>query len=250
MNHNANGEVRDDQLVHEAEEEEQDPIPALDRYAHAVDEIVERELTDDAVNDRLARFKKAVETSSNLHHDLDYLIEELSRYAIQVVRSWVAIIALGDPDNEPRADDQRGLYTNDADELAESVVARAVVGFRDEVTNVRWWMRQSRPETKRQFLLECALQLPSVYRSGLLHRGDIPWDAREEEARWSFGDADEQAELFRRLADNTIRRRRGVELVLGGFGYSEAEVAEILQATEDTFAQAHEELNAREGKRT
>jgi hypothetical protein len=220
---------------------------ALDSYLHMVDETVERYLTPELVEAKLAQLKRAIPARADWDEDdWNHLIDTLTEYAYQVVRSWVAILAVGNGATDPHGSRRAlsRLNERDVDELADDIVTRAVTGFRVEMARIRWWLRDEQPDMKKLFILECALQLPEAYRAWQLGRGRLSWEALEELAMESEAYADENVELLQRLYRYLRHDRDRIAYLLQTIRYDEAEVTEIIQATLAVFDLIANELTA------
>jgi hypothetical protein len=216
--------------------------PAIGRFAEAVAQIVDQRLTPDAVEARLAQLRRAAENQSAWHDDKwARLIAELARYAHQVVRSWIAIVASVSTDTAGWSPTERSLPTlteQDAEDLTNDIVARAVTGFQEELGRARWWLKDERPDMKVLFLLECALQLPDAHRSWLLRTDRLSWDEDEQIASASDASTQHQPEFLVVLQGQLRDERVRVRYLLKASRYSDLEVVEIIDATLDMFALA------------
>lgn len=207
----------------------------VDSYVQAVDETAHVEPSPQAINDRLAQLKTAVAKRTGWHHD-DWaaLISGLTQYSFQVVRSWLAIIAVGDGEEQAEREPFR-LAGADVDQLAESVVSRAENGFRDELGRIRWWLDGNVPDMKALHLVECALQLPAAYRDWQLrHHHTVAEDALEDLAM-AHRESGESAWPLRRLNRYLTEDRDRIAHLLQTLRYSEAETAEIIEGTLAAF---------------
>jgi hypothetical protein len=205
---------------------------AFEAYASAVDHDLAETYTPSIVADRLARLKAAEAARSSWHEeDWNYLIEELSAYAFQVVHSWITIIAHFDEPSGSGHITRTRMSGQDVETLAGDVITRAVNGFRQELDQIRWWLRQDLPEMKTLFLLECVLQLPDAFRSWRLSRSLT--DELDEMAEYGFA-ADDHSELLRRIYVCVHDDKPRTVQVLKAH-YSEAEVDDIVAVTLSVF---------------
>jgi hypothetical protein len=224
--------------------DEPDP-PAVEAFRQAVDDAVADRLTAEAVEARLERLTQAVNRQSGFPgEDLDSLVESLARYAYQVVASWFMIIFDAGRADQPASDS--AVTDRDVDDLACDTVARAVVGFREELARIRPWLDGAVRDPKQLFLQECLLQLSDAYQRWLRETDRISWDEAEQ-----IG-ADSQvahpAQLLPHLVDQVRNDRERVVYRLQRAGlpgagrrateFSEVAAAEIVDATLETLRAA------------
>lgn len=226
---------RDAEALLRASDDSLPDSPAVTRYLDAVEETVRTRLTPDAVHQRLLQLKRAAEAMPN-SDDPEWarLVEELARYGHQVVHSWILILQFANEhDGWPRLLAGQPLTARDADMVARETVARGINSFRSEIMRLRWWSGQRMPELRTIFLVECVWQLPNVYRSWLLKTERVSSDAQE----WllSAGDTEARAELFRILKGRIHYDLARVASVLEPAGYTEPEIAEIVEVTREVF---------------
>lgn len=203
--------------------------PAVDDYLRAVDDMAP--LPPEAVGERLEQLKAAISARSAWENDEDVeeLIEELTEYSYQVVRTWLAIIA----SSEGAAHYSR-LVGDDVEQLAETVVSRAQSGFLGEVSKLRRWLKQTPPSMKVLHLLECLLELPHAYRHWQLgHRTDLDGELHVPSAHLDDGDLKWP---IQRLHSCLTKERERVSRVMQTMLYNDVESAEMIEASLAAFA--------------
>src|SRR5690349_7297516 len=118
-------------------EDAAEPAPAIvDQYMKAVDLSRNIEAPHGVVQGRLAKLKQAMANRAAWHGE-GWSERIDTRYAFQVVRSWLAIIVI--TAGAESADGYSRLVGDDVDQLAEHVVSRAENGFRDSLGRIHWW---------------------------------------------------------------------------------------------------------------
>lgn len=219
--------------------------PAVAALRRDVHEAVERRGTDGVVESQLERLQRAVERRSGLGaEDLDRLVESLAGYAYQVVASWFTIIF--DSGSPELPGSLSAVTDRDVDDLARDTVARAIVGFREELARIRPWLSDEGPDAKKLFLLECLLQLTDAYERWLRETDRVSWD--ETEQIGADSDVVHPGQLLRQLTDQVCNYRERVTYRLQRAGlpgagrratkYSQIAVEEIVDATVVTLRSA------------
>jgi hypothetical protein len=91
----------------------------------------------------------------------------LAGYGVQVIRSWVVNGKIFLRCREKGIGLNWGLKrtADDAQELANETVARAVVAFREKVLIPRCWTPEKGASLKTFFVGQCVFQFPNVYRA-------------------------------------------------------------------------------------
>jgi hypothetical protein len=168
-----------------------------------------------------------------------------------VVACWYTIIF--DP-ALPALAEKTPTY-DDVDSLARNTVARAVVGFREELARIRPWLSEDNPKMKRLFLLECLHHLPDAYQKWLRKHQQLSWDDVEQIG--AEGSVADPAQLLQRLSDQVRDNKEWVTDRLrsaglpgageGDPGFTEWSLAEILDATDDTVKAAAEQWESDAG---
>jgi hypothetical protein len=218
-------------------------VPELEAFQRGIDDAVAA-ISDDEVQDGLNRLRQAVQRKAGLNHEaLETIVADQARYAYQVVACWFTIIfdtGEAQLESEPRVDN------TDVHALARETVARAAVGFREELERIRPWLRHERLGFTRMFLLECLLHIPDAYQWWLRVKDHVSWDGVEQIG--ASHSAPSSSELLRRLTQQVrndrarvIFRLRHSGLPGAGEGWSEftdAAATEIVDATLDMLDEA------------
>jgi hypothetical protein len=209
--------------------------PVMERYLHAIDEVVRRRLPPGRVRERLSELKRAAEAMPNvLDPEWERLVAELARYGLQVVRSWIMILQpAGDSVGDAWSAAWQRLTPQVVESLASETAARGIDAFRREILRPRWWARDTGPELRTVFLMECAMQLPNSFRSWLLKTDQLSVDAQE----WWFVREESEigSELLGLLEHRVRREPHSVAGALRPAGLTEPEIAEVVGATRDMF---------------
>jgi hypothetical protein len=222
--------------VGSASEEAWSNPSSVERFLSAIDETVAERLDQQAVRARLAQLQRAAERMpKTTDPDWARLVEELARYGHQVVRSWVLVLqSLEEHASESLYPARPPLTSHEADLLASETVARAINSFDGEVMRTRWWVQDRSIDPQTMFLVECAMHFPDAHRSRLLEVGELSSDAQE----WWWlptDEADYISDVLRSL-EYLVRNEKGrIADVLRPTGYTEAEAAEIIGATQRVF---------------
>jgi DNA-directed RNA polymerase specialized sigma24 family protein len=175
----------------------------------------------------------------------DRFIEALARYSYHVVRSWVysmTIFTRAREKNVKNPGPPRGgrhLSLDDASEIANEVVAHAIIKFRDKVLRAGLWSPDGGASLKTMFLNQCIYQFPNVYKRWL-RETESP-STVELEASASMVDTSPEGdpaslvmlreEVIEALSRVVKNDRDRATLQLLAEGYSNAEIAEMLNAT-------------------
>ncbi|MEU6067702.1 hypothetical protein ABZ864_25390 [Streptomyces sp. NPDC047082] len=195
--------------------------PAFERYVQAVRSEIDRQLTADEVDARLARTLAA--HAHNIPPEREPETDALdfesrpdwAAYGFQAVQLWLRAIATID---RSRA----WLHRDDIDDLAVETVARAINTFREQTSRPQEMPqpRAAEAELKTTFLTECLRHLPYAYRARRL--ADV--SAPDDEFEWV-----NEPQLARMVQESaTVRHGARLRRVRG---MGEADMDEIVRLT-------------------
>jgi DNA-directed RNA polymerase specialized sigma24 family protein len=172
--------------------------------------------------------------------DYQAYIEELAAYGIAVCEAWLVMglmfqrcarqgRPIGDPPTDWSADDRR--------ELVLETVTVALRDFREYALVKGEWKPDAGSSLKTYFIGGCVFAFPNVYRSWKRERDHWAWTVLDEGMLHSVpvrgpGPEDrvlEWANLRALLA--SLDQRTAAVVMLGAEGYSQEEIAEILDVT-------------------
>jgi hypothetical protein len=169
--------------------------------------------------------------------------EKLAGYAHPIIKSWIAsqqifskcskkgIKCTGPPPGN------RILSNDDADEMANEAVARAINQFRDKVLRPGRWSPQGGASLTTMFVTQCLFQFPNVYRRWLLEIERLPVDSLEKLeldirlAGAQDGLVEIRDEIAHALKHYVKDKRVRDGLILRAMGYTMVECAEMLDTT-------------------
>jgi len=173
----------------------------------------------------------------------DRFAEDMARYALPFVTTWIASQKIFAKCSEkgvrcPGAlHGSQRLTDDDAGEMTNEIIARALNRFRDKVLRPGVWSSQGGAKLTTMFLTQCIFQFPNVYRHWLLETKRLPADDLE---RLEFLEAPGgdpaglvmiQAEVAHALEHYVKDERVRVGLVLRAMGFNTQESAEMIGTT-------------------
>jgi hypothetical protein len=203
---------------------------SVDAYLEAVHQTSQGQ-DPDFVESRLARLKVAITNRQEWRgRDWNELLDSLTQYSFQVVRSWLAILAVGDGSVHAEQDGLP-LAGDDVDRLAELVVSRAEQGFRGEVGRIRWWLDGQTPAMKELHLVECLIQLPWVYRNWRLNHSD----SAQQDSLERLATSSDESWLIQRLYRYFSEDRNSIVHALRTLRYNDTESGEVVDGTLAAF---------------
>jgi hypothetical protein len=181
----------------------------------------------------------------------DRFAQELARYALPIVQSWIASMRIFAKCAEKHVrcpgppHDIRRLTGDDASEMANEIIARALNKFRDKVLKPGVWSPQGGACLSTMFLTQCIFQFPNVYRHWLLETKRAPVDDLEDLEFVETGPGNDPAGLVmirdevahaleHYVKDKNIERA----LILKAMGYTTRESAELIGMTEKALDSA------------
>jgi DNA-directed RNA polymerase specialized sigma24 family protein len=170
--------------------------------------------------------------------------QELARYGLPIVKSWIASLKMftkcankdvrcpGPPRNAQRLPD------DDASEMANEIIARALNKFRDKILRPGRWSPQGGASLKVMFVTQCIFQFPNVYRHWLVENKQLPLDDFEDLDVIEAPEGDPaglvivRGEIAHALEHYVKDARTAQVLLLRALQYTAKESAEILGTTE------------------
>jgi hypothetical protein len=174
----------------------------------------------------------------------DRFAQELARYGLPIVRSWIASLQIfeecakkkvrcpGPPHNIKR------MPEDDASGMANEIIARALNKFRDKVLRPGAWSPKGGARLTTMFITQCIFQFPNVYRHWLVENNQPPVHDLGELELMDAGPGsdpvglvvirDQLAHALEHYVDNA---RIHQILILRAWGYSLNEMAEMLGTT-------------------
>jgi hypothetical protein len=201
--------------------------PAVERFVGAIDALVDRELTSDAVEARLERVRRDAESTVGTRDEQDYDSlnwyglhgKELAEYGYHIMQMWLRVVVVWTRANLAVGERQVDLRDDDIDELAKETVARGIHSLCDQERRSGLLQWADTTEVRTELLLQCARQLPHAYRSAV--------DPLEEGlAEHSAG-----AFLVHCLQHCVTERRDHTAHLLQSWGYSRKESKEMVSMT-------------------
>jgi DNA-directed RNA polymerase specialized sigma24 family protein len=139
----------------------------------------------------------------------------------------------------------RQLTRDDANEMANEIIARALNSFRDKVLRPQVWSPQGGARLSTMFLTQCIFQFPNVYRHWLLETKRAPVDDLEELDMVEAGPGSDPAHLvmirdeITHAIEHYVKDRTVLNaLVLKAMGYTTREIAELIGKTEKALDSA------------
>ena len=179
----------------------------------------------------------------------DRFAEELARYALPIITTWIRTLrmfgecaAKGVPCPSPKPDER--LPSEAGSEMANEMISRALIRFRDSVLQPGRWSPQGRASLKTSFIRECLYQFPNAYRRWLRENKQLPADDLAELELLEAPGGDPAALVM--VRDEVVhalehyvkdeRVRRG--LILNSWGYRTKECAEMIGVTESALDSA------------
>jgi DNA-directed RNA polymerase specialized sigma24 family protein len=181
----------------------------------------------------------------------DRLAQELARYALPIIRSWIQSMKIFRKCAEKNVrcfgppQDIRRLTDDDASEMTNEIIARALNNFREKVLRPQAWSSQGGARLSTMFINQCLFQFPNVYRHWLLETQRAPIDDLEDLEFVEAGPGNDPAGLVlirnevahaleHYVRDENVRRA----LVLKSLGYTIRESAELIGMTEKALDSA------------
>jgi hypothetical protein len=173
--------------------------------------------------------------------------EDLARYSHPIIKTWILSSKIFLKCSEkgvkctgpPRG--SRRVSNDDAAEMANETIARALYNFRDKVLRPGKWSPQGGASLATMFITQCLFQFPNVYRHWLLEVERVPIEQltvdklEELEYLKPVGAHDTLIELRDEIAhalEHYVKDKRvHYGLILRGLGFSRAECAEMLGIT-------------------
>lgn len=175
----------------------------------------------------------------------DRFAQELARYGLPIVRSWISSLKMfakcaeknvrcpGPPHNVQRLPD------DDASEMANEIIARALNKFRDKILRPGRWSPQGGASLRVMFVTQCIFQFPNVYRHWLVENKRLPMGDLEELELMDAGPDGDPAglvmvrgEIAHALEHYVKDTRTAQVLILRALQYTAKECAEMLGTTE------------------
>lgn len=173
--------------------------------------------------------------------EYDYFANELARYGLAVIGSWVRSGLIFAKCRErglgglPPA--QWELQADDVEELASETVGLAVVKFREKVLLTKKWDPRKGASLRTFFIGQCLIRFPNVYRSWLNQEAGRNAKCELTEDSHPSVRPHERA-LDGMLAQDELSkvedRRVRVALVCTAAGWPQWEIAQELGVTEKT----------------
>jgi hypothetical protein len=222
--------------------------PAVGRFLADVDTLVDERLTDDEVEARLQRVRRAAARAAligpegSLQSPLwrDFA-GELARSGYPMVQHWLRIVLVWTRTVSAIVGHRVTLTEDDIDELAQETVARALNSFRNEARRSGQWSWPDEQELRTAFLTQCVRQLPHAYRGRLLATRRLPVDRLEELAGRPVGPV-----IVHALRHSVTGWRGRTAHLLRSWTYTEPEREELITTTLevlDLAARRYPELN-------
>jgi hypothetical protein len=175
--------------------------------------------------------------------------EQLARYALPIITTWIctlrmfrecAVKGVRCPSFRP---DER-LPREAGAEMANEIISRALVRFRDLVLRPGLWSPQGGASLKSSFITQCLYQFPNVYRGWLRENKQLPADDLAELELLETPDGDPAGLVMVRdeivhalehyVKDERVRRG----LFLRAWEYTTKESAEMIGVTEKALDSA------------
>ncbi len=207
--------------------------PAIGRFLADVDAVVRERLTDDEVEARLRRVRRAAAQAAPIGPEWSLenplwrdFAGQLARFGYPMVQTWLRIVLVWTGTVSATVGHRVTLTEDDIDELAQETVARAINSFRDEARRSGRWSWPGQSELRTALLTQCVRQLPHAYRSRLLRTERLPVDPLEELAGRPVGPAVVQA-----LRHSVTDWREETTHLLRSWTFPEPECEELIADT-------------------
>lgn len=169
----------------------------------------------------------------------------IARYALPIIRSWIFSMQIFKKCAEKNVrcpgpvHNIQNLREDDANWMADEIVARALNKFRDKVLRPGGWSPEGGSSLNTMFITQCLFQFPNVYRHWLVeNKQTLVHELEELEFVPSGPEGDPLGlVMVREEIDHALQHYVKDELIakvliLKALDYTMKEIAEMLGATE------------------